>query len=109
MRVLEIALGVPGRNFGVSLIHTNWAPAIEQIESKSREKHRDPVWKSLPDCKEQQEFYSQAASQFGLLKDAWRNYTMHSRGKYTEGEAEQIFRNVKTFVGKLTKKLSEHP
>jgi hypothetical protein len=109
MRVLEIALGVLGSKFGVSLIHTNWAPAIEQIESKIREMHRDPVWKSLPDCKEQQEFYSQAASQFGLLKDAWRNYTMHSRGKYTEGEAEQILRNVKTFVGKLAEKLSEHP
>jgi hypothetical protein len=107
MRILEVTLGVLGNKFSVSLAHTNWAPAIEQIESKIREMHKDPAWKSLPDCKQQQEFYAQAASQFGLLKDAWRNYTMHSRGKYTEGEAEQIFMNVKSFVCKLAEKLAE--
>jgi hypothetical protein len=107
MRVLEIGLGVLGAKFGVSLAHTNWAPAIEQIESKIRDMHKDPVWKALPDCKEQQEFYAQAASHFGVLKDAWRNHTMHSRGKYTEHEATQIFSNVKAFVCELAERLSE--
>ena len=107
MRVLEITLGVLGQKFGVSLTHTNWAPAIEQIESRIREMHKDPAWKALPDCKEQQEFYAQAASHFGVLKDAWRNYTMHSRGKYTEQEAEQIFNSVKAFTQKLAERISE--
>lgn len=107
MRAMEIVLGVLGSKFGVSLAHTNWAPAIEQIESRIRDMHKNPAWKSLPDCKNQQEFFSQAASHFGVLKDAWRNYTMHSRGKYTEEEAEQIFNNVKGFTQKLAEKLSE--
>jgi hypothetical protein len=107
MRVLEISLGVLGTRFGMSLAHTNWGPAIEQIESKIRDMHKDPVWKALPDCKGQQEFYAQAASHFGVLKDAWRNYTMHSRGKYTEHEAEQILSTVKSFVCKLAEKLAE--
>ena len=107
MRVLEIGLSVLGARFGVSLAHTNWAPAIEEIESKIREMHKDPQWKELPDCKEEQEFYAQAASHFGILKDAWRNYTMHVRGKYTEDEAERIFENVKGFMQKLAEKLSE--
>jgi uncharacterized protein YpbB len=89
------------------LAHTNWAPAIEQIESRIRDMHKDPVWKALPDCKEQQEFYAQAASHFGILKDAWRNYTMHARGFYTEEQAEQIFENIKVFVQKLSLKLNE--
>ena len=107
MRALEIGLSVLGSKFGVSLAHTNWAPAIEEIENKIREMHKDPAWKSLPDCKQQQEFYAQAASHFGILKDAWRNYTMHVRGKYTEEEAESIFENVKGFLQKLAERLSE--
>lgn len=107
MRVLEIGLAVLGAIFGVSLAHTNWAPAIEQIESSIREMHKDPDWKIKPDCKEQQEFYAQAASHFGILKDAWRNHTMHVRGKYTEDEAERIFDNVKAFMQKLATRLHE--
>jgi len=107
MRVLEIGLTALGAKFGVSLAHTNWAPAIEEIERKIRDMHKDPAWKVLTDCKEQQEFYAQAASHFGILKDAWRNYTMHSRGKYTEREAELILANVKRFMKQLSDRLSE--
>ena len=107
MRVLEIGLTALGKQFGVSLAHTNWAPAIEQIEGKIRDMHKDPVWKVLPDCKEQQEFFAQAASHFAILKDAWRNYTMHARGKYTEDEAERIFETVKGFMQKLAERLHE--
>jgi len=107
MRVMEIALGALGKKFNVSLAHTNWAPAIEEIESKIRNMHKDPAWKVLPDCKEQQEFYAQAASHFGILKDAWRNYTMHVRGKYTDEEAERIFENVKGFTQRIVERLSE--
>jgi hypothetical protein len=107
MRVLEIGLTALGTKFGVSLAHKNWAPAIGEIESKVREMHKDPVWKLLPDCKEQQEFYAQAASHFGILKDAWRNYTMHARGVYTDEMAEDIFNSVKGFMQKLAATLRE--
>jgi hypothetical protein len=107
MRVLEIGLTALGAKFGVSLEHTNWNPAIEQIESKIRNMRKDPVWGSLPDCKEQQEFYAQAASHFGILKDAWRNYTMHTRGVYTEEQAERIFDNVESFMQQLATRLHE--
>jgi hypothetical protein len=101
MRTLEIGLACLGSVFGVSLAHTNWEPAIRDIESKIREMHKDPKWKAESDCKEKQESYAQAASHFGILKDAWRNYTMHIRGKYTEEEAEQIFMSTKAFIQKL--------
>lgn len=107
MRVLELGLTALGKVFGVSLAHTNWAPAIEQIESKIRDMHKDPTWKALPDCKEQQEFYAQAASHFGVLKDAWRNYTAHARGKYTEEEAALILANTRAFMQKLSARLKE--
>ena len=107
MRVLEIGLTALGKVFGVSLAHTNWEPAIREIESKIREMHKEPTWKALPDCKEQQEFYSKAASNFAIFKDAWRNHAMHVRGKYTEDESEMIFLGVKSFMQKLAERLRE--
>jgi hypothetical protein len=107
MRVLEIGLSVLGKVFNVSLAHTNWGAAIPEIERKAREMHTDPAWKALPDCKEQQQFYLDAASQFGVLKDAWRNHTMHIRAKYTEDEAEMIYLSVRAFMQKLAKRLKE--
>jgi hypothetical protein len=101
MRVLEIGLTAFAVVFGISMAHTNWEPAIREIESKVRDMHKDPVWKALPDCKTKQEQYSQAASHFAVLKDAWRNYTMHARGKHAEDEAEMIFLNVRGFMQKL--------
>ena len=110
MRVLEIGLGVFGALFGVSLAHKNWEPALRELESKIREMHKDPAWKVMPDCKTKQEQYSQAAAHFAVLKDGWRNYTMHTRGKHTEDEAEMIFLNVRGFMQKLTTLgLSENP
>ena len=102
MRTLEIGLSALGYVFGVSLAHTNWAPAIDRIEGRIRDMHKDPTWKALPDCKDLQEQYAQAASVFGVFKDAWRNHTMHVRGKYTEEEAEMIFSNIKAFMQKIT-------
>lgn len=107
MRALEIALAVLGQQFGVSLVHTNWAPAIEEIEKKIREMHKDPAWKVRSDCKEQQECFAQAATNFGVFKDAWRNYTMHVRGKYDEREAMDILNSVRAFMQKLATRLHE--
>jgi hypothetical protein len=107
MRVLEIGLTALGKVFGVSLAYTNWEPALAQIESKIANMRNDPTWNGLPDCKEQQEYYSQAASYLRTVKDAWRNYTMHVRAKYSDNEAEQIFNAVKGFMQKLAERVSE--
>ena len=107
MRVMEIGLAALGKVFGVSLAHTNWGAAIPEIESKIRDMHKQSEWRSLPDCKEQQQFYADAASHFAFVKDAWRNHTMHVRAKYTEDEAEIIYLSVKSFMQKLAKRLKE--
>jgi hypothetical protein len=60
--------------------------------------HKDPTWKALPDCKEQQQFYAQAASFLGVVKGAWRNYTAHAHGVYTQEEAELMLLNVRSFM-----------
>jgi hypothetical protein len=107
MRVLESGLAALGTVFSVSLKHTNWAPAIDQIESKVRDMHKDPTWKALPDCKEQQQFYAQAASFLGVVKDAWRNYTAHAHGVYTQEEAELMLLNVRSFMEKISQRMGD--
>jgi hypothetical protein len=105
MRVLEIGLSAFATRFSVPSDHTNWHNIIEGIEKAVRAMPSDPNRAS--DWKEQQEFYSQAASHFMVLKDAWRNYTAHKRGKYTEEESLLIFLNVRAFMLKLSTRLHE--
>jgi hypothetical protein len=105
MRVLEIGLTVFANRFNVPSGHTNWHNIIEGIEKGVRNMANDP--NKQPDWKDEQEFFSQAASHFMFVKDAWRNYTAHARGKYDDNEAETIFINVRGFMQKLATKLHE--
>jgi hypothetical protein len=107
MRVLELGLKALGKEFGVSTEQTNWQNAIEQIESKIRKMATDQAWKSQPDWKELQQYFSDCATHFSILKDAWRNYTMHAHAAYTDDQAEVIFLTVKAFMQKLAMRLSE--
>lgn len=107
MRVLEIGLSILAKKFDISSSHTNWHNIIEETDKKIREMGNDP--NKPANWKEEQEFYSQVANQFMNIKNAWRNYTMHYRAKYTDEEAELIMRNVQVFMQKLSTKLSENP
>jgi hypothetical protein len=107
MRVLEVGLAALGKVFNASLAHTNWAPAIDQIESTIRGMGSDPTWRALQDWKDQQQFYAQAASFLAVVKDAWRNYTAHGHSRYTRDQAELMFMNVKAFMEKAAQRLQE--
>ena len=97
MRVLERGLGVLATKFKVPFEHTNWHNVIEQVEAAVRK--MDSSFGA--DWKEQQKFYSQAASQFMFFKDAWRNHVMHARDVYDEGKALSIFNHVDEFMKAL--------
>ncbi|HEY5572189.1 MAG TPA: hypothetical protein VIK64_04155, partial [Anaerolineales bacterium] len=86
------------RELGVTLKQDNWGEAINLIEQAIAKISADPDSKS---------FFSEAATHFRLLKDAWRNHVMHARSKYTEEEADIIFRSVKAFMGQLAKRVRE--
>jgi hypothetical protein len=106
MRVLEMGLRAMAQVFGINADHSNWHNAIEQIQNRIEEigkgRNKPANW-----TKDDQEFYAQAASHFFILKDAWRNYTAHVRGKYTEEEANRIMGNTRFFMQKLSERLSE--
>ncbi len=107
MRVLERGLGVLAGEFKVPFEHKTWNEVIEQIEAAIRQikkqKNKPPDWKA------DEQFYSEAAAQFMHFKNAWRNYTAHGHFKYTEDEAEAIFRHARDFMVHIAKRLKESP
>jgi hypothetical protein len=100
MRILERGLGVLATTFSVDFNHTNWHNVIEQVEKQIRKMDSN----FGPDWKEQQKFFSQAATHFMFLKDAWRNHVMHARDvPYDEGTAFSVFDHVRQFMQALAK------
>jgi hypothetical protein len=107
MRALEVGLRALGGELGLQMTHENWGKSIDQIEKAIAGMRNNPTLVAQADWRDRQEFYSQPASHFIILKNAWRNFTMHDNAKYTEAEAEQIFSNTRAFMQKLAEKLHE--
>jgi hypothetical protein len=105
MSILEIGLRVFADRFSIPSGRANWQTIIEGIEKAVRNMANDP--NRLPDWKDQQEFFSQAATQFMFFKEAWRNHVSHAREKYTEEEAAAILTAVRAFMQKLAPRLHE--
>jgi hypothetical protein len=108
MRILEIGLVVLGKEFSIALNGTSWGLMLDQIELAIKGIHNNQQWTTTkPDWKDLEIFYSQAATHFVILNNAWRNITMHTTQKYTEDEAERIFVSVRSFMQKLSERLHE--
>jgi len=105
MRVLEIGLQTLAQEFGVKYEHSNWKTVIDQVDARIKRleqaRRRPKDWKSL------RQFYSEAASEFRMFKDAWRNYAMHVHERYGEEDARAIFAGVKVFMKHLSSRLAE--
>jgi hypothetical protein len=65
-------------------------------------KEMSPLWQS------DTQFYATATTKLFAVKDAWRNPNAHEVGdKYTDEEAEDIYRTVRSFMRHLATKLKE--
>ena len=105
MRVLEPGLVSLAAALGVSMPRKSWEMIINKLEKEIVDRSSNPPdekWKE-----EDEPFFSGAASHFRIIKNAWRNHAMHGRDKYTEQEAEDIYRSVRAFMQHLSERLSE--
>jgi hypothetical protein len=104
MRTLEVGLNALAAATGVPFQNQSWNRIIEQIEnsirSKSSSKHGEG-WK------EDEQFFSEAAAHFRVLKNAWRNYAMHLHERYDEERATDILNSVRAFMRHLATRLQE--
>ena len=94
MRIMEAVV----HEFGVKLGISNpdikdWGPLLGEIDGKIRAlPHKTTAEKAIV------ENHTAIAAHLFSVKTAWRNPTMHVRGKYDEAEAIDIFTNVRAFV-----------
>lgn len=105
MRVLEVGLSVLAQSLRLRFNEPTWNLVLNTIEKKikiiEQRKRKPKDWKS------RRQFYSEVATDFRFLKDAWRNYAMHARQKYSMKEARNIYNHVDSFMQHLALKLKE--
>lgn len=108
MRALEIGLHALAEDVGIltakPLTDMNWHNIIDAIETEIKKK-RGGSGMTSSDPKIM--FWSEAASEFFMFKEAWRNQTMHVRKVYSESEAQRIIDAVDLFMRRLATKLAE--
>ncbi len=101
MRALEPAIHSLQRAVGVSVPKEQWDQIINQIESSIRNITKKT---HTPD---EEQWFSEAATHFRVIKNAWRNYAMHGRDTYDEERASAIYDSVRAFMRHLASRLKD--
>jgi hypothetical protein len=60
-----------------------------------------PAWAQIKQAKRKLAARRETAAYLHHVKDAWRNDTMHAKRTYTQEQAEEVFKNVRTFMRSL--------
>ncbi len=105
MRVLECGLVELARYLQVSQADEphNWGELINRIEARIRD-IRNPKYNLPRDVTHKRVDLEGLAVHFRFMKDAWRNFTMHTtpmRVLYNESQAAVLHQQVRTFMNDL--------
>ncbi len=80
-----------------------WANIIDQINAEIKRKRGEKGGAENPKI----EFWSSAAANFFIFKEAWRNKVTHARVTYSESEGEKIINAVDDVMDRLAAQLTE--
>ena len=108
MRVMGAGLTALGKSLNEPTLDASQNPTWNNVlrrcarELEKEFKHMSPVWQS------DKQFYATATAKLYAVKDAWRNPNAHEVGeKYTDEEALDIYRTIRSFMRHLATKLKE--
>lgn len=73
----------------------SWGEVLGAINRAIKEIDRSPNSSKPHDWDSRRKFYKETEAQFEHIKDAWRNYAMHGRDSYSEGQAKVIWEHLK--------------
>lgn len=96
MRVLEVGLKAVANEFGIT-DKNDWGTYIREIESELKQRERAAGRRTADE-----QFYADACFQFGNLKVAYRNPTMHVANDYSDERAEEILVATRAFMRHLS-------
>ncbi len=97
-RALEWGLKSLAVDLGKRFDRHSWNDHLEDIEKALIERY-----KAAQQRTPEQAFYSEAATQFGHMKVAWRNPGMHIEAKYDDGDGAYLLTTVEKFISHLAK------
>ncbi|HTD22867.1 MAG TPA: hypothetical protein VK738_09455 [Terriglobales bacterium] len=104
-RALEIGLKSLAVKLGQRFDRNSWESHLRDIERELKTRYSAASPRTA-----EEKFYSEAATQFGHMKVAWRNPTMHIEAQYDDGEAKYLLDTIQKFMTHLAKNsLSEQP
>jgi hypothetical protein len=103
MRVIEVGLKALGNALNIPYA-PSWESYLNQISSNIAKKHTNKTAK----WKRDEKFYRDLSGDLLIVKQAWRNPTMHIGRKYSAEEADQIFSAAKNFMVRLAEHFSEN-
>jgi hypothetical protein len=102
MRILEVGLKALAKALNIPYA-PSWESYLKQISDQIAAKHKNKTAK----WKREEKFYRDLSGDLLLVKQAWRNPTMHVDRKYGIDEAEQIFNAARIFMQRLAKHFDE--
>ncbi len=110
MRVMGAGVTALGKSLNEPTLDAShnltWDNVLHRCSKEVAQKFKDksPVWKT------DKQFFAEATAKLYAVKDAWRNPNAHEVGeKYTDEEAEDIYRTIRSFMRHLATKLEESP
>ena len=106
MGILEVGLRSLAADLALPNVeYEDWKNILDQIEKKIKAMEQE---RKTAERIERVRYYSEAASQFRLFKDAFRNHVSHHRShaSYDEQDAKKILDGVRDFMLALAKKPS---
>jgi hypothetical protein len=102
MRIIEVGLKALGNALNIPYA-PSWESYLIQISANIAKKYKNKTAK----WKRDEKFYRDLSGDLLIVKQAWRNPTMHVDRKYSVEEAEQIFTAAKSFMVRLAAHFSQ--
>jgi hypothetical protein len=103
LRALEPPIKALATEFGISKF-TDWNSALNDIEDAVRDRTNP---QTRPNWADEKDDYTEMVSHLFVVKNAWRNYTMHLKLRHTDEEAREIMAAAKSFMRRAAKRVKE--
>lgn len=91
MRAMESAVRALGTELGVGDVDKEWGKILSDLSSKIEDMPKG----------EARDKWSECHANLYHVKQAWRNSTMHPKRTYTDEQAQDVLKAVKTFLAQL--------
>lgn len=103
LRALEPPIKALGAEFGITKF-TDWNSALNDIEDAVRDRSNP---QTRPNWADEKDDYTEMVTHLFLVKNAWRNYTMHLKLRHTDEEAREVMAAAKSFMRRAAKRVKE--